>query len=259
MDIDIRAHETKKRARRLASTSVLPFALLLLAILAAVVLTVFAMAQRASDAADDRNRRVIMKALTEVVSDMAKDARSLAAIERPVLGRAGRGNHAAIEGYLERIRQLGDFESVTLMDAGGTTLRSVVDLTFGQEAPESAVRGSLAWVSEQIVRSGVGEASGGRPSVHGRYLVEDGALRLVAAVALPSQLDAPDTVIVATRRIDDEGLRRWATSCRSPDWRSDRAGPRMSAMRSPSPAPMARYRPSSAGCPSGRATPSCSG
>ncbi len=203
MDIIVRSNSSKKRAKQLASTSVLPFAILLFAILAAVVMTVYAMAQRASVSAEERNRSVVLTALAEGVNDVARDVRGLAELERPMLGRSGTANIDALEDYLERIRRLGDFESVSLLDRGGKLIRTAVGLTYGQEPPERRIRDSIAWASERIAS---GSLSTDR--IFGRYVIENGVLRLLAASILTGTGRDQDVALVATRALDDEALLR---------------------------------------------------
>jgi diguanylate cyclase (GGDEF)-like protein len=208
LDSYARIQKTKRKAKQLASTSVLPFAVLLFAILAAVVMTVFAMAQRASDAADERNRQVVTTALIEGVNDVARDVRGLAEVERPMLGRGGVANHAGLEAYLERIRRLGDFESVSLISLEGRIVQTAINLTYGQEAPERRIRGSLDWASSELTRSDAQHLGQAGQRVFGRYVYENGSLRLVAATLLPARGEEPGIGLVATRTLDEEALRR---------------------------------------------------
>jgi diguanylate cyclase len=208
-----RTQISKRKAKQLASTSVLPFAVLLFAILAAVVLTVFAMAQRTSEAADDRNRSVVLTSLSEGVNDVARDVRGLAELERPMLGRVGTANHTALEAYLERIRRLGDFESVSLLTGDGQPLKTAVNLIFGQEQPEQRIRMSLEWAARELAAGGANGQSRAQDTrqdtrIVGRYMVENGALRLLAATLLPASGQDAAVVLVATRILDDEALRR---------------------------------------------------
>jgi diguanylate cyclase len=212
LDVSIRSNTNKKKAKQLASTSVLPFAVLLFAILAAVVLTVFAMAQRANGSAEDRNRAVVMRALTEGVNDVARDVRSLAELEKPMLGRAGAAGNLALESYLERVRRLGEFESVSLLGSDGKPLSTAVNLIFGQERSDLRVAESLEWAGNMLSVGGPFRETGADPQrVIGRYIYAGDMMRLVAASLLPGQGGQPDTIIVATRMIDDEGLRRLGT------------------------------------------------
>jgi diguanylate cyclase len=203
LDSVARTQASKKKARQLASTSVLPFAVLLFAILCAVVMTVFAMAQRASMAADERNRSVVLTALAEGVNDLAAGVRSLAELERPMLGRSGAANHSALEAYLERIRRLGNFESVSLVARDGAVIRTAVNLTYGQEAPESRIRDSLDWAAKQLAVSDAALSRG-----FGRYVMENGALRLVAGALLPGRAQEADFGLVATRVLDEADVRQ---------------------------------------------------
>jgi diguanylate cyclase len=203
LDSAKRVQSSKKKAKQLASTSVVPFAVLLFAILAAVVMTVFAMAQRASDSADERNRMVVMTALSEGVNDVAREVQGLAELERPMLGRGGTANQDALEGYLERIRRLGDFESVSIVSRDGDILRTAVNLTYGQERPEQRLRHSLAWATSQFANGRVGQSR-----IFGRYVFEDGALRLLAGTLLPARPGEADVGLVATRTLDEEAMRR---------------------------------------------------
>ncbi|MGL4239831.1 MAG: putative bifunctional diguanylate cyclase/phosphodiesterase [Beijerinckiaceae bacterium] len=183
--------------------------MLLFAILAAVVMTVFAMAQRASDAADERNRSVVIKALVEGVNDVARDVRSLAELERPMLGRGGAANSTALEGYLERIRRLGDFESVSLINANGELVRTAVNLIYGQERPEQRIKSSLEWAARELMQGGQPlPAKGLDARVFGRYVYENGALRLIATATLPASAQDAYHGLVATRTLDEEALRR---------------------------------------------------
>ncbi len=212
MDSAIRTQISKKKAKQLASTSVLPFAVLLFAILAAVVMTVFAMAQRASEAADLRSRSVVVTALSEGVNDVARDVRGLAEIERPMLGRVGTANQQALEAYLERVRRLGEFESVSLVSAEGQLLRTAVRLTFGQEPPEQRIRRSLDWAAKELASGrDISPGSGQGIRIFGRYVFENGSLRMLAATTLPGRGGEPDVGIIATRTFDDEDLSRLGT------------------------------------------------
>ncbi len=203
MDSARRVQSSKRNAKQLASTSVVPFAALLFAILAAVVMTVFAMAQRASEAADERNRSVVLTALSEGLNDVARDVQGLAELERPMLGRGGTANQDALEGYLERIRRLGDFESVSLVSRDGDILRTAVNLIYGQEQPEQRLRKSLTWATEQFANGLIGQSR-----IFGRYVYEDGGLRLLAGTLLPSRPGEKDLGLVATRMLDEEAIRR---------------------------------------------------
>jgi diguanylate cyclase len=209
LDSAVRTQITKKKAKQLASTSVLPFAVLLFAILAAVVMTVVAMAQRASEAADERNRSVVVTALSEGVNDVARDVRSLAELERPMLGRVGTANHAALEAYLERIRRLGDFESVSLISSDGVPVQTAVRLTYGQEPPEQRIRQSLEWATRELASSDSAPPRAAQAiRIVGRYVFEHGALRLVAATQLPGRGGEPNVGLVATRTLGEDDLMR---------------------------------------------------
>ncbi len=203
-----KSHKTK--ARQLASTSVVPFAILLFAILGAVVLTVFAMAQRASDAADERARRNITNALTEEVNDVARDLRAITELERNLsISTTGLASQA-INSSLERIRMLGDFEAVSLIDRQGNLLNTAVRLTYGQAAPERAYDSTFRWAALELVSKSDG-SSETQPDARmvGRYMTENGKLQLVAAVLRRQISEAGAIGLVTSRTLDADGIAKF--------------------------------------------------
>jgi diguanylate cyclase len=203
--MQVSTHKTK--ARQLASTSVVPFAILLFAILGAVVITVFAMAQRTSEAADERARRNITNALTEAVNDVARDLRTITELERNV-GNLGPGSsQSALNASLERIRMLGDFEAVSLIDRQGNLLNTAVRLIYGQAAPEQAFASTFRWAATELV-SKVDGPAGAPPESRmvGRYMAENGKLQLVAATIRKQISETGAIGLVASRTLDTDGI-----------------------------------------------------
>jgi diguanylate cyclase (GGDEF)-like protein len=198
---------TKTKARKLASTSVLPFAVLLFAILAAVVITVVSMAQRASDAADERTRRVLNTAFIEELNEAARQLRAATEDGRQLFTRGGPGG-ADSDGYLDRIRALGAFEAVALIRNDGVIGRVSVELVYGQEAPGKRFEPSFAWAAAELRR----QTQAGDPSsvVHGmigRYVIADGVLRFVVAVRAAPSHEPGSLGLVASRSLDAASLR----------------------------------------------------
>jgi diguanylate cyclase len=192
----------KLGARQLASTSVVPFAVLLFAILGAVVLTVVAMASRANEAADERARRVLVAALADEVNETGRQLRTIVELERSVLA----GRPAAAD-FLERVRMLGDFDTVAIVGPDGGILDAATRLTFGQEPPGRGFAASFGWAARELSAATRGAEPGGARLV-GRYIVEQGSLNLLAAVvtAVPA---APGAIgLVARRTVDADGLVR---------------------------------------------------
>ncbi len=201
----VSSHKTK--ARQLASTSVLPFAILLFAILGAVVLTVFAMAQRTSEAADERTRRNITSALTEAVNDVARDLRTITELERTIGNLGGGVSAQSLNTSLERVRMLGDFEAVSLIDRQGNLLNTAVRLIYGQAAPEQAFASTFRWAAMELVSKGDGSvASQPEARMVGRYMTENGKVQLVAATIRKQITDTGAIGLVASRTLDADGI-----------------------------------------------------
>jgi diguanylate cyclase len=199
----------KKKARQLASTSVLPFAVLLFAILGAVIMTVVAMAQRTSEAADERTRRNVRTALTESVNDAAKDLRTYAELEQPLRAlRNGTGSRT-MPVTVERLRLLGDFDAVSLIDREGAIIYTAVKLTYGQESPENRFMSSFQWAARELIaKADVTSGDNGADRMVGRYMMEEGSLRFVAAVLRRDPGLEGGIGLVASRSIDAEGIRK---------------------------------------------------
>jgi diguanylate cyclase len=196
----------KNKARKLASTSVLPFAALLFAILGAVVLTVVAMAQRTSEAADDRTRRILTTALTEEVNDTARHLRTIAELERPLASTTENRAIPTLDAYLERVRNLGEFEAVSLVNRDGQLSRTAVRLTYGQEAPEQRFTSSFNWAATELAAHLKTAKPTNQPDMVGRYVLENGTLRFVAAI-LRINPDAQGHIgMVASRSLDADGI-----------------------------------------------------
>jgi diguanylate cyclase len=194
----------KQKARQLASTSVLPFAILLFAILGAVILTVVAMAQRASDAADERARRNITTALTEEVNDIARNLRAISALERSV---AVAGPH--LNTILERIRMLGDFDAVALVDGQGEVVANAARLTYGQATVNAISTSSARWAAYELVSKAVISPTSDLSSrMVGRYMIENGTLHLVAGILQRAPTESGPIGLVAIRTHDQEGVNR---------------------------------------------------
>ncbi len=195
----------KKRARRLASTSVLPFAVLLFAILGAVVLTVVAMAQRANEAAEDRARFNLVSALAEEVNETARQLNAIITVARTnSVAGVGTGP-GTLDAVLERVRLLGEFDAVAIIGADGGIQGAVTRLTYGQAAAEQHFSGGFGWAGRELsARPRSGADAGTR--LIGRYIVEHGSLVLLAA-AMTQVPDAPGAIgLVASRSLDAEGV-----------------------------------------------------
>jgi diguanylate cyclase len=203
-------NENKRKARKLATTSVLPFAVLLFAILGAVILTVMAMAQRTSESSDDRVRRLLTTSLTEAVNDTARDLRTISDLERnaPIQSSADR-RAQGVEVFLDRIRTVGDFESVSLLDKSGKLPHTAVRLVYGQEKPEQRYITSLNWAAGALL-SKISEGSTTHDPIEmvGRYMIEHGELRYVAAILRRDPNSASSIGLVASRALASDDVRR---------------------------------------------------
>jgi diguanylate cyclase len=199
----------KTKARQLASTSVVPFAILLFAILGAVVLTVVAMAQRTSEAADDRARRNITTALTEEVNDAARNLRTIMELERTLSMTAAGATTPANTAPLERVRMLGDFEAVSLIDREGNLLNTAARLTYGKAAPEQVSASSLRWAAQELIsKVSTTDEFGPEARMIGRYMLENGNLQLIVAIQRKRSTSAGAIGLVATRMLDADGVLR---------------------------------------------------
>jgi diguanylate cyclase len=200
-------HKTK--ARQLASTSVVPFAILLFAILGAVVLTVVAMAQRTSEAADERARRNITTALTEEVNDAARDLRTIMELERTLSMTAAGATTPANTAPLERVRMLGDFEAVSLIDKDGVLLNTAARLTYGKAAPEQVSASSLRWAAQELIsKVSTTDEFGPESRMIGRYMLENGNLQLIVAIQRKRSTSSGAIGLVASRMLDADGVLR---------------------------------------------------
>jgi diguanylate cyclase len=199
----------KKKARQLASTSVVPFAILLFAILGAVILTVVAMAQRTSEAADERTRRNVTTALTEEVNDAARNLRTILELERTLSMTATGASTPANTAPLERVRMLGDFEAVSLIDKDGNLLNTAARLTYGKAAPEQVSASSLRWAAHELIsKVNSTDEFGLESRMIGRYMLENGNLQLIVA-NLRKRSTSPGAVgLVASRILDADGVLR---------------------------------------------------
>ncbi|MCA3565644.1 MAG: EAL domain-containing protein [Methylocystis sp.] len=201
--------EHKIKARRLATTSVLPFAALLFAILGAVILTVVSMAQRTSEAANDRTRRILTTALTEEVNEVALNLRTIMELERANSLFAATPNPQITAATLERIRMIGDFDSVSLVDSTGNTIDVAVRLTYGQALPGKGYASSIRWASVELVSKTEPPLDPALPSrMIGRYVIEGGDLLKVAGLLRRSPLEPGAIGLVATRSLDADGIAR---------------------------------------------------
>jgi diguanylate cyclase len=202
--------ENKKKARKLATTSVLPFAVLLFAILGAVILTVMAMAQRTSESSDERVRRLLTSSLTEAVNDTARDLRTISDLERniPIQASPDR-REQGIEAYLSRIRTMGDYEAVSFMDQTGRLTNTSVRLVYGQEKPEQRFRNSLNWAATALLQKlKDNPAAVETIDMVGRYMIEGGELRYVAAVLRRDLHSIGSIGLVASRTMTAEDVSR---------------------------------------------------
>jgi diguanylate cyclase len=199
----------KKKARQLASTSVVPFAILLFAILGAVVLTVVAMAQRTSEAADERARRNITTALTEEVNDAARNLRTIMELERTLSMTAAGATTPANTAPLERVRMLGDFEAVSLIDKEGNLLNTAARLTYGKAAPEQVSASSLRWAAQELIsKVSATDDFGPESRMIGRYMLENGNLQLIVAIQRKRPTSPGAIGLVASRMLDADGILR---------------------------------------------------
>ncbi len=199
----------KTKARQLASTSVVPFAILLFAILGAVVLTVVAMAQRTSEAADERARRNITTALTEEVNDAARNLRTIMELERTLSMTAAGATTPANTAPLERVRMLGDFEAVSLIDKEGNLLNTAARLTYGKAAPEQVSASSLRWAAQELIsKVSTSDDFGPESRMIGRYMLENGNLQLIVAIQRKRSTSPGAIGLVASRMLDADGVLR---------------------------------------------------
>jgi diguanylate cyclase len=200
----------KSKARKLATTSVLPFAVLLFAILGAVVMTVVAMAQRTSEASDERVRRLLTTSLTEAVNDTARDLRTISELDRSILSfNSPDRSDQSLDAYLEHIRAMGDFEAVSMMNAQGHLTRTAVRLVYGQETPGQRFASSLAWAASELAKKVAQPGGGGEATdIVGRYMIENGELRYVAAILRRDANSRAALGLVASRALGQEGIRR---------------------------------------------------
>jgi diguanylate cyclase (GGDEF)-like protein len=199
----------KLKARQLATTSVVPFAVLLFAILGAVLLTVVAMAQRTSEAADERTRRILTTMLTEEVNEVALNLRTIMELERATSLFVEAPAPQVTSALLERIRMIGDFDSVSLIDSLGNTMDVAVRLTYGQAIPGKRYQTSIRWASLELVSKTGPALDDLHPSrMVGRYLVEGGDLLKVAGLLRRSPNEPGAIGLVATRSLDAEGIAR---------------------------------------------------
>jgi diguanylate cyclase len=199
--------DISRKARKLASTSVLPFAILLFAILVAVVLTVLAMAQRASEAADDRIRNMVQTALSEAVHDVARDVHAFSKLERPVLGRTSALESLKLDSYLERIRAIGDFDAVSVIDGNGQAMQTAVRLVYGSETPEKRYGANLRWAAQQLLDNKLRNVPAIDANLVGRHVYEDHQLRLIGG-AWNTLNEGAGFGVVAIRSLDDLALAR---------------------------------------------------
>jgi len=191
----------KRRARQLASTSVLPFAVLLFAILGAVVLTVVAMAQRASEADEERTRSNLVSSLAEEVNETARQLHAIVGVARASALAGGGAGPAVVEAMLERIRMLGDFEAVAIVGADGGTVATATRLTYGQAAPDQRFAAGFSWAGRELAARPAGGAR-----LVGRYVVEHGTLELLAAALTPVPNARGSIGLVASRTLDAEAI-----------------------------------------------------
>jgi diguanylate cyclase len=202
--------KNQKKARKLATTSVLPFAVLLFAILGAVILTVMAMAQRTSEASDDRVRKLLTSSLTEAVNDTARDLRTISDLERHIPSSTNADRRIQnLEAYLDRIRTVGDFETVSMLEKSGKLSHTSVRLVYGQEKPEQRYVASLKWAASALL-SKVPEGVAAEDSVEmvGRYMIEHGELRYVAAILRGDPTSNNSVGLIASRALASEDIRR---------------------------------------------------
>lgn len=198
----------KKNARKLATTSVLPFAILLLAILAAIFLTVVGMANRTSDMADERTRNLLLSTFSEKVNDVARSLVSTATFDASQIALLGSQKELfARQARLERIRTLSDFDSVGLVRSDGTVTDTVSRLVYGQEQPGARHETAMNWAASQLAlsfRSGKATEDG---KLVGRYSIEGENLNLVAAVIFMGSQTSADVIgIVGVQSLDQQRL-----------------------------------------------------
>jgi diguanylate cyclase len=198
----------KKNARKLATTSVLPFAILLMAILAAIFLTVVGMANRTSDTADERIRSLLLSSFSEEVNDVARNLHASATLDiRQMPAVGGQSEVAARLAKLERIRALGGFDAVAFVRKDGAVTDAVSRLVFGQEHPGARHELAMTWAASQLAnnfRSGQSTEEG---NLVGRYGMVDDSLNLVAAVIVKSPVARAELIgIVGVKSLDQVRL-----------------------------------------------------
>ncbi len=192
----------------------LPFAVLLFAILGAVVLTVVAMAQRANEAAEDRARFNLVSALAEEVNETARQLNAIITVARTNSVAGVGAGPGALDAMLERIRLLGEFDAVAIIGSDGGVQAAVTRLTYGQAAAEQHFSGGFGWAGRELSARPRSAAEAGTRLI-GRYIVEHGSLVLLAAAMTPVP-DAQGAIgVVASRSSMRKRSPSSACACRS--------------------------------------------
>jgi diguanylate cyclase (GGDEF)-like protein len=192
----------RARASGLASTSVVPFAVLLLAILTAVTVTVFGMAQRTNEAADDRNRRVIATALTNEAVDLARGLRVLVDAES-----SGDASRRVDRATLGRIRQLGEYDAVALVARGQHAPFVVSEIIAASDHDLALIRTRFEQLAADLVRLSDTPypAEEARKDVTARFHADQQGLRIASGLLHEA---GPDVVgLLALRTLDAPGVR----------------------------------------------------
>jgi diguanylate cyclase len=189
---------SQAKARGLASFSVVPFAVLLFAILAAVVLTVFGMAQRTNEAADERNRRLVVRALTNEAVELARSLRVVIDTET---------QHGVFRipspAEMDRVTTAGGFTSIGFLLANGQLI-----VSGRGSAADRLIEGKLRRIADDLLSLGESPFPEeiGQQDVAGRFAAGPGGLTIGAGLLMPA--NAAIKGAVAIRTIDEDGLRR---------------------------------------------------
>jgi diguanylate cyclase len=193
---------TQAKARDLASTSVVPFAVLLVAILAAVAVTVFGMAQRSNEAADERNRRMLASALQGEAVEISRSLRVLFEAEH-----GGEADKAPDRALLERIRQLGEFDALGIVSGKGRSGHAVREIATTNVVELQDIRDKFEALADDLVRLARSPAPDhvARRDVAARVSGHADGLRVTAGLLLSPTSDAIGLVV--HRTLDGNAVR----------------------------------------------------
>jgi diguanylate cyclase (GGDEF)-like protein len=192
---DMNFDSSRAKASDLASTSVVPIAVLLLAILTAVVVTVFGMAQRTNEAADNRNRHIIATALTNEAVEIARSVRVLLESEH-----AGEANRQLDRPTIERIRQLGEYDALGTVSRGPGSQIVVRELLAAPDTDIALMRQRFELLAGDLLRLSDTPYPEHemRKDVAARFLADSGGLRIISGLLQPVSQDAMGLVAMRT-------------------------------------------------------------